>query len=63
MTDIEKLVAKVTNAICVEEVTTKTTYYNCFGDKIDENTKTNSSVFIFDKTKCDWVKGIKENEE
>ena len=63
MTDIEKLVAKGTNALCVEEVTTKTTYYNCFGDKIDESIKTTSSVFIFDETKCEWVKGMRGEEE
>lgn len=63
MTDLEKLVAKTRNAICVKEVTTKQTYYNCFGDSIDEKTKTVSEVFIFDGIKGEWVKGIKENKE
>lgn len=63
MTDLEKLVAKTQNAICVEEVTTKHTYYNCFGDKIEEKTKTVSEVFIFDDINGEWVKGTKENKE
>lgn len=63
MTDWEKLVAETRNAICVEEVTTKKTYYNCFGDMIDEKTKTVSEVFIFDDIKGEWVKGTKENKE
>ena len=63
MTDLEKLFAKTQNAICVEEVTTKRTYYNCFGDSIEEKTKTVSEVFIFDDIKGEWVKGTKENKE
>ena len=59
MTDLEKLVAKTRSAICVEEVTTKLTYYNCFGDNIEEKTKTISEVFIFDDIKGEWVKGTK----
>lgn len=63
MTDLEKLIAKTRNAICVEEVTTKQTYYNCFGDKTEETTKTVSEVFIFDDIKGEWVKGTKGKEE
>lgn len=63
MTDIEKLLAKTRNALCVNEVTTKTTYYNCFGDMIDEKITTKSEVYIFDENKAEWVKGIKEHEE
>lgn len=63
MTELEKLLAKAHNAICVKEVTTKWTYYNCFGDSIEEKTKTVSEVFIFDDTKGEWVKGTKEKEE
>ena len=58
MTDIEKLVAKTQNAVCIEEVTTKVTYYNCFGDSISEDISTTKSVFVFDKTTGEWVKGI-----
>lgn len=63
MTDFEKLVAQTQNALCVEEETKKITYYNCFGDKIDEYTNTISTVFVFDKSKGAWVRGIKGNEE
>ena len=63
MTDWEKLVAETQNAICIKEVTTKQTYYNCFGDSIEEKTKTTSEVFIFDGAKGEWVKGIKVNKE
>lgn len=59
MTDLEKLIAKTNNVFCVEEVTTKQTFYNCFGDKTEEKTKTVSEVFVFDDIKCEWVKGIK----
>lgn len=59
MTDLEKLLAKTSNAICVKEVTTKLTYYNCLGDSIEEKTKTVSEVFIFDDIKGEWVKGTK----
>jgi len=57
MTDIDKLVAKARNAICVEETTTKHTYFNIFGEKIDENTSTLATVYMFDESKCEWVKG------
>lgn len=63
MTDIEKLLAKTRSAFCVEEVTTKRTYFNCFGDKIDENTSTRSEIFIYDKDNIEWHKGLKENKE
>lgn len=59
MTDWEKLVAKTQNAFCVEEVTTKKTYYDCFGDKIDEQVKTTSTLYQFDKDTSEWVKGAK----
>lgn len=60
MTDLEKLLAKTRNALCVEEVTTKHTYFNCFGDKIDEKITTTASVFVFDEKKAEWVKGISD---
>ena len=61
MTDLEKLVAKGTNAICVETITTKRTFYNCFGDMIDESVTEKSRVYTFlDDT---WVLGLKENKE
>ena len=61
MTDLEKLVAKGTNAICVETITTTRAFYNCFGDKIDESVTEKSRVYTFlDGT---WVLGIKENKE
>ena len=63
MTDLEKLIAKTQNAVCVEETTTKHTYFNCFGDKIDEKTTVVSEVYIFDEKKAEWVKGIEENKE
>ena len=62
MTDFEKLVAKTQNKFCVEETTTKTSYYNCFGDKIDENIKITSELYIFREDKetgiYKWVKGV-----
>ena len=58
MTDIEKLVAKTRNACCVKEITTKLTYFNCFGDKIDEDTTTRTEVFVFDEDKTEWNKGL-----
>ena len=63
MTDLEKLVARTENAICVEETTTKHTYFNIFGEKIDEKTSTLATVYIFDENKAEWVKGIKEDKE
>ena len=57
MTDIDKLIAKTKNALCVEETTTKHTYFNIFGEKIDEKTSTLATVYIFDESKCEWVKG------
>lgn len=62
MTDLEKLAAKTQNKFYVEETTTKTSYYNCFGDKIDENIKIiSSSIYIFKEDKesgmFTWVKG------
>ena len=62
MTDLEKLIAKTQNAVCVEETTTKHTYFNCFGDKVDEKITTESEVYIFDEKKAEWVKGIKEDK-
>lgn len=66
MTDLEKLLAKTQNVLCVEEITTKTSYYNCFGDKINEDIKTTSSFYTF--RKCNtlndigWVKGNEEDK-
>ena len=64
MTDFEKLAAKTQNKFCVEETTTKTSYYNCFGDKIDENIKVTSELYIFREDKetgiYKWVKGVAE---
>jgi hypothetical protein len=61
MTDFEKLVAKGTNAVCVETITTTRSFYNCFGDKIDETVTEKSRVYTFlDGT---WVLGLKENKE
>ncbi len=66
MTDLEKLAAKTQKVLCVEEVTTKISYYNCFGDKIDEDVKTVSSFYTFkDKEEAEnlndigWIKGQK----
>ena len=59
MTDIEKLVARTQKAVCVEEVTKKVTYYNCFGDIIDKNATVTNSIYVFDKATGEWVKGIK----
>lgn len=64
MTDLDKLVAKTRSALCVEETTTKHTYFNIFGEKIDEKTSTLATVYVFDKSKIEWVKGIgKEDTE
>ena len=61
MTDLEKLFAKTQNKFCVEETTTKTSYYNCFGEKIDEEIKTNCVLYTFREDKetgmFDWVEG------
>ena len=61
MTDLEKLYAKTQNKFCVEEITTKTSFYNCFGEKIDENIKTTSEIYILRKDNetgmFNWVKG------
>ena len=62
MTDWEKLVAKTQKVLCVEEITTKISYYNCFGDKIDEDVKTTSSFYTFKKdtenlNDIGWIKG------
>ena len=65
MTDLEKLAAKTQNAFCVKETTTKTSYYNCFGEKIDEDIKINSELYTFKKDKetgmYNWVKGNEED--
>lgn len=64
MTDLEKLFAKTQNKFCVEETTTKTSYYNCFGDKIDEDIKITSALYIFRENKelgmFSWVKGDRD---
>lgn len=59
MTDIEKLIKKGENAICVETIVTKRTFYNCFGEKIDEINTEKSRVYTFQKDS--WVTGLKEN--
>lgn len=58
MTDIEKLVARTQKAVCVEEITKKVTYYNCFGDIIDKDVTVTNSIYVFDKTTGEWIKGI-----
>lgn len=62
MTDLEKLYASTQNKFCVEETTTKTSYYNCFGEKIDDKIKTTSEIYIFRQDKetgmYNWVKGV-----
>lgn len=63
MTDIEKLASKYRNRVCIEEITTKRAFYNCFGEKIDEQITTASKMYVFDKDKCEWVQGIGENKE
>lgn len=66
MTDLEKLVAKTQNKFCVKETTTKTSYYNCFGDKIDENIKVTSELYLFKEDKetgiYKWIKGNEEDK-
>lgn len=57
MSDLEKYIAKTQKAFCVEEVATKTTYYNCFGEKIDQQVKTSSTIYRFDKDTGKWEKG------
>ena len=61
MTDTEKLVAKGTNALCVETITTTRSFYNCFGDKIDETVIENSHIYTFQNGT--WVTGLEENKE
>ena len=63
MTDLEKLVARTENAMCVEEVTTKQTYFNCFGEKTKEEVKTTTEFYMFDKDKIKWIKGITNEED
>ena len=58
MTDLDKLVAKTQSVLCVEETTTKHTYFNIFGEKIKEETSTLATVYVFDESKIEWVKGI-----
>ncbi len=62
MTELEKLAAKTHNKFCVEETTTKTSYYNRFGDKIDEDIKITSELYVFRENKetgmYKWVKGV-----
>lgn len=63
MSDIEKLIAKHRSRVYVEEITIKKTFYNCFGEKIDEQMANTSKFYVFDKDKCEWVQGIGENNE
>lgn len=58
MTDIEKLIARGTNAICVETITTKRTFYNCFGEKVDETINEKSCIYTF--REGTWKTGLKE---
>lgn len=60
MTDIEKLIAKGTNAICVETITTKRTFYNCFGEKIDEAINEKTCVYTFREGA--WITGLEERK-
>ena len=62
MTDIDKLIAKTKNALCVEETTTKHTYFNIFGEKVKEETSTLSTIYVFDENKIEWVKGITKGD-
>ena len=66
MTDLEKYLAKLDAVVRVEEVTTKITCYNCFGDKVDERVKTTSSFYTLRKDKetgmYNWVKGNEEDK-
>lgn len=57
MGDIEKLIAKGQNAICVETIITKRTFYNCFGEKIDESITEKSCIYTFQENT--WVTGLK----
>ena len=63
MTDFEKLIAKHKNRVYVEEITIKKTFYNCFGEKIDEQIANTAKFYVFDDEKCEWVQGVKENKE
>ena len=58
MTDIEKLIARGENAICVETITTKRTFYNRFGEKINETFNEKSCIYTFQEGT--WVEGLKE---
>ena len=64
MTDLKELFAKAQNKFCVVETTTNTSYYNCFGDKINEDIKTTSELYILKEDKetgvFNWVKGDTE---
>lgn len=64
MTDLEKLLAKTQKKFCVKETTTKTSCYNCFGDKIDEDIKITSVLYTFKEDKetgiYNWVIGDTE---
>lgn len=64
MTDWDRLIAKTKNKYYVEYVTTKKVFYNIFGDKISETTKTESSIYTFneDYNAPRWVKGTEETE-
>lgn len=57
MTDLEKLVARTKSVLCVEETTTKITYYNCFGDKINEEINTATEFYTYNTSESGWIKG------
>lgn len=62
MNDLEKLFAKTDKVLCVEEIITKRTYYNRFGDKVDEDTHTTSTFYTFKQDTenikdIGWIKG------
>lgn len=56
MTDLERLLARTQSVLCVKETTTKSIYYNCFGDKIDEKTDTTAEFYTY-KSESGWIKG------
>lgn len=55
MTDWERLAKRSETHYLTETVSTTITSYNVFGEKIKEETKTESSLFTWNGKK--WVKG------
>ena len=58
MTEFDRLAAKCATAMYVKENVTKITYFNCFGDKIDEKVETKSEVYVFDENEKVWRHGL-----